>query len=312
MVRIIGFLVGLGFVGVLVISLFTDLSGYFNEPPQESAEYKYHLEPKEVDFSSDGPFGRFDDAQLQRGYQVYREVCAACHGLQYVAFRNLEEIGYTPEQVKSLAANEWEVPTIDPELGEETTRAAIPSDTFPNPYPNAIAARAANNNAYPPDLSLIVKAREGGAPYIYSLLTGYQEPSKKLLAEFPSAAPGTGLYHNPYFANLNIAMPPPITSDGQVTYGEGAPEATVEQMAKDVTAFLIWTAEPRMESRKRAGIAILIFLSIATLLAFLAYRNVWAEAKRQVAPKGPLDPENMAKREQAKAEAAEEGRGVEG
>ncbi|WP_265570423.1 cytochrome c1 [Sphingomicrobium nitratireducens] len=313
MVRILGFLVGLGFAGVLLISLVTNLAQYISEPPAPTAEHEFHLHPKEVSFASDGPLGKFDRQQLQRGFQVYKEVCAACHGLQYVAFRNLEDLGYNEAEVKAIAAN-WqiEVPSINPDTGEAATRPAIPSDRFPHPYANEVAARAANNNALPPDLSLITKAREGGAPYVYSLLTGYQAPSEKLLEEFPSAAPGEGLHHNPYFANLNIAMPPPLTSDGQVTYAEGNPEPTVEQMAKDVSAFLIWTAEPKLESRHRAGVASLLFLLVATILAYMSYRNIWAEAKRKVAPKGPLDPEHMAHREDAKADAAAHGRGVEG
>ena len=310
MVRILGFLVGLGFVGVLLISLVVNGVAAISEPAEESAEYKYHLEPKDVSFSSDGPTGKFDRQQLQRGFQVYKEVCAACHGLQYVAFRNLEDLGYNEAEVKAIAA-QWaiEVPTINTDTGEATTRPAIPSDRFPSPYPNEIAARAANNNAYPPDLSLITKAREGGAPYLYSLLTGYQAPSEELLAEFPSAAPGEGLYHNPYFANLNIAMPAPIVSDGQVTYADGT-DATIDQMAKDVTAFLVWTAEPKLEQRHRVGWAALIFILVATVLAYMAYRNVWAEAKRKVAPKGVLDPEHQAMVADAEAQAAEQGRPV--
>ncbi|WP_260484342.1 cytochrome c1 [Sphingomicrobium flavum] len=310
MIRILAGLIGLGFIGVLLISFGINLKEYFDEPPQKGAEYKYHLAPKDVDFASDGPFGRFDKAQLQRGYQVYKEVCAACHSISYVSIRNLTEIGYTDDQVKAIAAQEWEVPDLDPDTGEAIRRPALPSDRFPSPYANEIARAAAGS---PPDLSLMTKARPDGAAYVYSLLTGYQAPSQELLAEFPDAAPGDGLYHNPYFPNLNLSMPEPITADGQVTYvGENAPAATKEQMAKDVTAFLVWTAEPRMESRKRAGVVALIFLAIATLLAFLAYRNVWATAKRKVVAKGPLDPENMAKREEAKADAAEEGRGVKG
>lgn len=309
MIRILAGLIGLGFIGVLLISFGINLKEAIDEPPQKGAEYIYHLKPEDVSFASDGPLGKFDEDQLQRGYQVYKEVCAACHSISYVAIRNLADIGYTDEQVKAIAANEWEVPGLDPDTGEAILRPALPSDMFPSPYANDIARAAAGS---PPDLSLMTKARPDGAAYVYSLLMGYQEPSAELLAEFPDAAPGDGLYHNPYFPNLNLSMPEPITTDGQVMYGEGAPEATKAQMAKDVTAFLIWTAEPKMENRKQAGVVALIFLAIATLLGFLSYRNVWASAKRKVAAKGPLDPENMAKREEAKEEAAEEGRGVEG
>ena len=306
MVRIIGFLVGIGFVGVLLISLISDATTYFSAPPEETAEHKFHKEPKPLKLASDGPLGHFDKAQLQRGLKVYTEVCAACHGINLVAFRNLADLGYTEGQIKSFATDQWkiEVPSINPETGEPATRKPVLSDRFPNPYANETAARAANNNAFPPDLSLMAKAREGGAAYIYSLLTGYQRPSPELLKEFPGSAPGEGLYHNPYFANLNIAMPPPFTADGQVTYdGEGAPPATVDQMAKDVSAFLLWTAEPKLESRKRTGITVLIFLLVATILGYLSYQNIWAEAKRGVRRTGVLDPKNKAKNARSKGKA---------
>ncbi|MGZ8336357.1 MAG: cytochrome c1, partial [Allosphingosinicella sp.] len=173
----------------------------------------------------------------------------------------------------------------------------------PSPYANETAARAANNNALPPDLSLIVKAREGGAPYIESLLTGYQNPPADLPAE---NRPGTGLHYNPYFVNLNIAMPPPITGDGQVTYADGTP-ATQQQMAHDVAAFLYWAAEPNTEARHQGGVMALVFLFFVTLLAYLSYKNIWATAKRTVRATGPLDPENMAKRDAASREAGVEG-----
>ena len=259
--------------------------------------------PDRLNWSFAGPFGHFDRAQLQRGFQVYKEVCAACHGLNLVAFRNLEQIGYNEAEVKAIA-DQWviEVPSIDPNTGEAATRKAIPADRFPHPYANEVAGRAANNNAFPPDLSLITKARNGGAEYIYSLLTGYQNPPANLPAE---NRPGQGLHYNPYFANLNIAMPPPIVADGQVTYADGT-NATVDQMAKDVSAFLVWTAEPNLESRHRTGIAVLIFLLIATGLAYLSYRNIWATAKRDVRAIGPLDPENMEKRDAASRKAGME------
>jgi ubiquinol-cytochrome c reductase cytochrome c1 subunit len=279
MVRILGFLVGLGFCGVAAWSLLWGAISYIQEPPEKPVEYAFHQHPERVSYSFDGPFGRFDRQQLQRGFQVYREVCAACHGLHYVAFRNLSEIGYSEAEVRAIAA-QWpiEVPTVNEATGEPATRPAIPSDRFPEPYANEVAARAANSNAFPPDLSLIVKAREGGAPYIESLLTGYQDPP----ANLPEASrPGTGLHYNPYFANLNIAMPPPITADGQVTYAPGNPTATRRQMAHDVAAFLAWTAEPRMDERKNMGIVVLIFLLIATVLAYLSYQNIWHGKKRE-------------------------------
>jgi len=308
MVRTIGFLVGLGFVGVLLISLVVNLVGYFNEKPEPSVEHEFHRHSKELKLASDGPFGKFDQQQLQRGFQVYKEVCAACHGINLVAFRDLHQLGYNEAEVKAIA-NQWpiEVPSINPDTGEAATRKAIPSDRFPNPYANETAARAANNNAFPPDLSLMAKAREGGPAYIYSLLTGYADAAtyRNEKGEALPAAnrPGTGLYFNPYFANLNIAMPPPITADGQVTYAEGNPAPTVDQMAKDVSAFLMWTAEPNLQSRHKAGWPVIIFLIVATILGYLSYRNIWATAKRKVAPKGILDPENQAKRTRASKKA---------
>ena len=308
MVRIIAFFVGLGFVGVLLISLIADLITVAGSPPEPTAEHEFHREPKELHLASDGPFGKFDRAQLQRGFQVYKEVCAACHSLNYVSFRDLEALGYSEPEVKAIA-NQWpiEVPSVNPDTGEVATRKAVPADRFPSPYANETAARAANNNAYPPDLSLIAKAREGGPAYVYSLLTGYQNQPAELLRKFPEAKTGQGLHYNPYFANLNLAMPRPLTSDGQVTYGPGNPAPTVDQMSKDVSAFLLWTAEPKLENRHRAGIAVLIFLLVATILGYMSYRNIWAEAKRKVALKGPLDPENMARREDAKGEAGIDG-----
>ena len=303
MVRIIGFFIGLGFAGVLLISLVVNLVGYIQSPPEKSAEREFHRHPKELSLKSDGPFGTFDRQQLQRGFQVYKEVCAGCHSLSLVSFRGLHQLGYNEAEVKAIA-DQWaiEVPSVNPDTGEAATRKAIPSDRFPSPYANETAARAANNNALPPDLSLMAKAREGGEKYIYSLLTGYQNPPEKLLREFPATKPAPGLYYNPYFANLNIAMPPPITADGQVTYADGTP-ATVDQMAKDVSAFLLWTAEPNLQSRHKSGIAVLAFLIIGTILGYLSYRNIWAEAKRKVAPKGILDPENKAKRIRASKKA---------
>jgi ubiquinol-cytochrome c reductase cytochrome c1 subunit len=304
MLRILLGLIGAAFAAALLASLGTDLATYFSSPTAPTAEEEFHKHPKHLALASDGPFGKFDRKQLQRGFQVYKEVCAACHSLSLVSFRDLHALGYSEAEVKAIA-NQWatEVPSVNPDTGEAATRKAIPSDRFPSPYANETAARAANNNALPPDLSLIDKARHGGASYIYSLLTGYQQQPAELLAKFPTAKTPAGLYYNPYFANLNIAMPPPITSDGQVTYATGNPPPTVDQMAKDVSAFLVWTAEPKLENRRRYGLATLIFLLAATVLGYLAYQNIWAEAKRKVAPKGPLAPENIAKRKRASKKA---------
>ena len=279
-VRSIKFLIGLGFVGVLMLALLGTVSGLFTDPPQPTAEEEFHHHPKDIAFASDGPFGKFDKAQLQRGFQVFKEVCAACHSLNLASFRELGGIGYNEAEIKAIA-EQWpiEQPSVNPETGEAATRKNLPSDRFPSPYPNEVAARAANNNAVPPDLTLMTKARHDGGAYVYSLLTGYHEPDPELLRKFPASAPGTGLYHNPYFAALNIAMPPPLSARDQVAYAEGAPAATVPQMAKDVSAFLIWTAEPHMESRKTAGFAVVLFLLITTFLAFGAYLTVWRGVK---------------------------------
>ena len=297
---ILGF-IGAVFAGILLISLITGLATYFADPPKPLASEELHRHPKELHLASDGAFGHFDKRQLQRGFQVYSEVCSACHSLSLVSFRDLEGLGYNEAEIKKIASD-WktQVPSINPDTGEAATRKALPSDTFPAPFPNEVAARAANNNALPPDLSLITKAREGGAAYVYSLLTGFQNQSPQLLREHPDAKTPPGLHYNPYFANLNIAMPPPLTTKGQVTYADGTPP-TVDQMAKDVSAFLAWTAEPNLERRHAAGIAVAIFLLLGTIFGYFAYRQIWYDAKRAVRPTGPLDPVNQAKSRRAKA-----------
>jgi ubiquinol-cytochrome c reductase cytochrome c1 subunit len=297
---ILGF-IGAVFAGILLISMICNLSTYFSNPPAPLASDVWHKEPKELHLSSDGPFGKFDKRQLQRGFQVYSEVCSACHSLKLVSFRDLKGLGYNDAEIKKLASD-WktQVPSINPDTGEEATRKALPSDTFPPPFPNEVAARAANNNALPPDLSLITKAREGGASYVYSLLTGFQNEPAAMLKQFPEAKTPPNLHFNPYFANLNIAMPPPLTTEGQVQYEDGT-KPTVDQMARDVAAFLVWTAQPDLENRHAAGLSIAIFLLFATILGYLAYRQIWYEAKRAVRITGPLEPENQAKSRRAKA-----------
>jgi len=275
MIRLFGILIGLGFTAAVLWAFGWGAGavidqGYLVEP---TAEHEFHEDPRELHLASDGAFGRFDRQQLQRGYQVYKEVCSACHSLKYVAFRDLAQLGYSEAEVKATAAS-WTVPGIDPNTGETNTRPGTPTDYFPSPFANDIAARAANNNAVPPDLSLMAKARHEGPAYIYSLLTGYQEQPAELLREFPDAKTGTGLYYNPYFANLNIAMAPPLT-DGRVTYADGT-QASVDQMAKDVAAFLQWTAEPTLDKRKQTGWAVFGFLLFATVLAWLAKKQIWA------------------------------------
>ncbi|HWJ58531.1 MAG TPA: cytochrome c1 [Sphingomicrobium sp.] len=298
----------LGFIGavfalVLTISLITGLSTYLSNPPAPLAASVFHKEPKELHLASDGPFGTFDNRQLQRGFQVYSEVCSACHSMKLVSFRDLKELGYNDAEVKKIASD-WKVqtPSINPDTGEASTRKPLPSDTIPPPFPNEVAARAANNNALPPDLSLITKAREGGAAYVYSILTGFQDQPPELLKKFPDAKTPPNLHYNPYFANLNIAMPPPLTTDGQVQYQDGT-KPTVDQMARDVAAFLVWTAEPSLQRRHAAGLAVSIFLLVASILGYLAYQNIWHDAKRAVRVTGPLEPENQAKSRRSKAKA---------
>lgn len=286
MVRLVAFLVGLFFSGMLLLGLGDTVITAIKEPAVPSVEAEFHEEPLPVKFAHDGPLGKYDRGQLQRGLKVYAEVCAACHSLKLVAFRDFAALGYSEEQVKALAkAWKTEVPSINPETGEPATRPAIPADKIPSPFANEVAARAANNNALPPDLSLITKARENGPAYLYSLLLGYRdqagyknEDGKELLKEFPEAATPAGLHFNPWFANLNIAMAAPIVSDDQVTYDDGT-KATKEQMAKDVSAFLTWAAEPKMENRKSAGWAALGFLLVFTVLAWMSYKTIWADKK---------------------------------
>jgi ubiquinol-cytochrome c reductase cytochrome c1 subunit len=280
MVRPIAFLVGLGFAGILLFSMLVGAYNYVTEPPALTAEKVFHLHPKEdVHFSFEGPFGKYDLQQLQRGFQVYAEVCSACHSLKQVAFRDFKELGFTDAEVKAIAKG-WktEVPSINPETGEPATRKGTAADHIPSPYANEVAARAANNNALPPDLSLMAKARHGGPHYIYSLLTGFQNQPPELLKQFPDAKTPSSLHYNPYFANLNIAMPPPLVADGQVTYADGT-KASVDQMAQDVSAFLMWSAEPKLGDRHQTGLAVIIFLLIATTLAYLSYRNIWEDVK---------------------------------
>jgi ubiquinol-cytochrome c reductase cytochrome c1 subunit len=280
MVRLIAALVGIFFSGMLLYSFGSGAVAYISEPPAATAEHEYHLHPKEVDWSFNGPLGHYDRVQLQRGFQVFKEVCSACHSIRLVAFRDLKDLGYSDPEVKAIAKN-WAIktPDIDPKTGEASTRPPVPADKFPMPFANDVMARAANNNAIPPDLSLMAKARHDGSNYIHSLLTGYQNQPAELIKEFPDSKTPNGLHYNPYFANLNLAMPPPLTAEGQVTYGPGQPKPTVDQMAKDVSAFLTWAAEPKMEARKSAGLAVIFFLLVATVLAYMSYQTVWADKK---------------------------------
>lgn len=224
-----------------------------------------------LNWSFNGPFGTFDRSQLRRGYKVYKEVCSTCHSMEYMHFRNLGEPGgpeFTEAQVKALAAG-YQVQDGPDQSGEMYERPGKPQDAFPSPFPNEEAAAAALGAA-PPDLSLIAKAREGGADYIHALLTGYRD------APAGVKVPNGGHY-NPVFVAGNgfIAMPPPL-SDGQVDYDDGTPN-TVDQMATDVAAFLTWTAEPKLEARHRIGFQVLIYLIALSGLLFFATRKVWSD-----------------------------------
>ena len=269
MIRIISILAGLFFSVALAWALLLGVISFAHDGMPNSAESNFHKHPKEITFASDGPFGKFDMEQVQRGFQVYTEVCSNCHSLHEVAFRDLKQIGYNDDEIKAIAAK-LKIPHYDPKTGDVKTINGVPTDHFP---PVVYGGQGS-----PPDLSLITKARHGGAAYIYSILTGYQDQPAELLAKFPDAKTPSGLYYNPYFAALNIAMPPPLTSDGQVSYKDGT-KPPVDQMARDVAAFLVWTAEPKLENRHQAGWAVVGFLIFATVLAYMAYQNVWAEKK---------------------------------
>ena len=225
------------------------------------------IELPQHDWSFSGPFGTYDRAALQRGFQVYKNVCSGCHALSYVAYRNLEDLGYNEDEIKAIAAEAtvMDGPNDDGEMFE---RPGIPADRFASPFPNEKAARAANGGAYPPDLSLIVKARPDGANYVRALLIGYTEPP----ADF-NLMPG--MNYNAYFPGHQIAMAQPLYGD-DVTYEDGTP-STIEQEAEDLTTFLAWASEPEMEERKRAGVMTLLFLLIFTGLLYATKRKIWAD-----------------------------------
>lgn len=221
--------------------------------------------PKEVDWQFDGMFGTVDRASAQRGLQVYKEVCASCHALSHVAYRNLQSLGFSEGEVKTIAAGATVADGPNDE-GEMFERPGLPSDRFVAPFANEKAARAANGGAYPPDLSLIIKARHDGANYLYSLMTGYEDAPE-------GHEPAPGQYYNPYFPGGFLAMPAPLSND-LITYQDGT-NASTEQMAKDVVNFLQWAAEPEMEQRKRMGIKVLVFLALMTVLFYIAKKRVW-------------------------------------
>ncbi|GAC1341280.1 MAG: cytochrome c1 [Acetobacteraceae bacterium] len=228
---------------------------------------QHGAEMPKVDWSFGGPFGTFDRASMQRGYQVYKEVCASCHSMKLVYYRDLRAIGLSDEQVKAVAA-EATISGGTDDSGQPADRPGLPADHFKSPFPNDKAARAANGGALPPDQSLIVKAREDGSNYVHALLNGYKDAPEGV--KVPD-----GQYYNEYFPGHLLAMPPPLR-DGQVTYADGT-EATVEQMSKDITQFLTWTSNPEMETRKRMGIKVVLFLSLLTGLTYTVKKKIWKD-----------------------------------
>jgi ubiquinol-cytochrome c reductase cytochrome c1 subunit len=221
----------------------------------------------EVHWPFTGLFGTYDQATLKRGFEVYRQICSTCHSMKLLSYRDLEAIGYTPEQVKDIAAS-VQIQDGPNDAGEMYDRPGRPSDRFHLPFPNDQAARAANNGALPPDMSLLAKAREGGPTYIHALMLGYTDPP----AGFKMAQ---GMNYNKYFPGHQIAMPQPLT-DGAVTYSDGT-QATLDQEARDVASFLMWTSEPKLDDRKHMGVKVMLFLVVLTLMLYAVKRKIWAD-----------------------------------
>jgi ubiquinol-cytochrome c reductase cytochrome c1 subunit len=219
------------------------------------------------EWSFDGVFGTYDRASAQRGFQVYKEVCSACHQVKHLYFRDLVDLGYSEDEVKAIASTYQVTNELPNDEGQIYQRPGRPSDPIPGPFPNDQAARAANNGALPPDLSMIVKARDGGPDYVYGLLNGYKDPP----AGFNLLQ---GMYYDEYFPGHQIAMPPPL-SDNAVTFADGTP-ATVPRMAHDVVTFLNWAAEPNLEDRHRTGFKVILFLLVAAGVFYAAKRKIWA------------------------------------
>jgi ubiquinol-cytochrome c reductase cytochrome c1 subunit len=223
-------------------------------------------EPPHQQWSFEGVFGTYDRAELQRGFQVYKEVCSVCHPVKHLYYRDLEELGYSEDQVKGIAA-QMQVTDGPNDQGDMYQRPARPSDPIPGPFANDQAARAANNGALPPDLSLITKAREGGPDYVYAILTGFKDPPSGFKMN-------PNMYYNEYFAGHQIAMPPPLTQNDQIKYADGT-AATVPQMSHDVVSFLAWAAEPNLDERHRIGFKVILFLIAATGVFYAAKRKIW-------------------------------------
>ena len=233
------------------------------------------VEYLKTDWSFKGLFGKFDRAALQRGYQVYTEVCSSCHSMKYLSYRNLAEEGgpeFTIAQAKAIAAS-FEVTDGPNDDGEMYTRPGKLSDKFVMPYDNVKSAQAANGGAYPPDMSVLVKARGDGVDYIYSLLQGYEDPPVGMSLD-------DGVYYNKYMYGNKIKMSNQL-SDGLVEYGDGT-NASVEQMAKDVTTFLMWAAEPHLESRHQMGFKAIVYLVILTILVYFSMKKIWSRVESEV------------------------------
>lgn len=229
------------------------------------------VEPLHQDWQHKGFLGTFDRASLQRGFQVYKQVCSACHSMKLMSYRNLTALGYTDKEVRAIAADATIVDGPNDE-GEMFDRPGIPADRFQSPYPNDKAARYANNGALPPDLSLIVRSRHHGEDYIYSLLTGYVEAPEDFNLM-------SGMHYNKYFSGHQIAMVAPL-SDDIVMYEDGT-ETTLEQAAHDVTTFLAWTSDPHQENRKKMGLKVLLFLFVMYGLFYMSKKKVWRDIKKK-------------------------------
>ena len=233
------------------------------------------VELLKTEWSFKGLFGKFDRGSLQRGYQVYTEVCSSCHSMKYLSYRNLAEKGgpeFSEEQVKAIATN-FEVTDGPNNDGEMFTRAAKLSDKFVMPYANVKAAQAANGGAYPPDMSVLAKARSGGVDYIYSVLLGYEDPPNGMTLD-------EGVYYNKFMYGNNIKMSQPL-SDGLVEYSDGT-IASEEQMAKDVATFLMWAAEPHLEARHQMGFKAIVYLIILTVLVYFSMKRIWSRVETEV------------------------------
>ena len=258
------------FLSILIIAFCNFVgSKYFSHNTKVANAAETVIEKQ--DWSFNGVFGVFDKQQLQRGFQVYREICASCHGLEYVAFRNLEALGYSEDQVKVLAS-EYFIEECCDDQGDIYDRPAIPADRIPNPYPNEQFARASNNGSLPPDLSLMTKARHGGPDYVYSLILGYEDPPPDMEDEIMD-----GMYYNTVFEGNQIAMAQQLFDD-LLEFSDGT-QASTHQMALDVSAFMHWAAEPKLEERKQTGIRVIIFTFIFTVLAFFLMRRTWSNLK---------------------------------